>query len=1019
MKFTFRRYSLILLFLFFLVDHSSAQNDLVRWYQFNGNTADSSQTKDHLVPFKTKDTTDRFGNRNSAVHLSNGAFLSGDTTLLPTGKESRSISLWLKLDVNPDSDIPIIWGNTNLGGGYGIALGNDLDFKGYRAMRHIGWGIAYDHGFKIQYPVNRWFYLATTYDGDTAKTYLNGVLIAAANRSNWNTNSGFFLIGKNMNNRRNDYFQGSLDDIKIFSTALSSGQIDSIYKSERANTDIYLNRISSSKSLLCRNDSVQIGISVYNEGASTIDTAVVRLQIEASDTIILDDVTFSIMPGHDTMVFFEKWIPKVGGRHNLNFRLYKKKTTLILRDSFVQEGIYYSKFVDLPDLEDKIGCRNSSVILNTNLKNSEVRWYDAIDSNKVAAVAPAYMIQGLTSQQRLFYEKNDTFQTTIGKAALDTVGDDAYTRPYSGGRDAAFGLHFTARKEFTLDSATAFIEGKGEVRVVLWDSLGNVYKETPSISVNGKSLTDPITIPVNFKVVPGRYVIGLLVYWSSGQMKIGRDRDFNQYPLYYENGDVSIDQGSVRNRYYWLYNWKLTFRDCYSDTHSVRINPAQQPFELPSDTQYCSNIPFQLKIELPSDSVEYIWNNKDSTSTINIDSSGIYKVEANDQNGCKHLDSIRVDELSQPFFEVENELSFCPTDKIFAEFDLDSFQSVLWNGQSVVGKYSIQDTGEYIVQVFAENGCFNSKSINVKRLPVVSAQLPDNKRICKNIEWSDTLSIPDWFNDIVWGPSFDTTKIVVVENYGRITVQAVDSNKCVMRDTVWYFPVPVAPFRLPGDTSICKNEWNDFALVAEGDWKQFKWNNGDTTATVLVSQPTQYKVVVSDSNHCNREDSIMVTELSIPQFSLGSDTILTSNKQFPLTLESDYMGAGDYSWSTGSTAERINANDTGLYWLEIIDQNGCSNRDSISVSLEHTTSVFLSRIEDLAVFPNPARDYVQVDTKVMVQYVVYTLTGTIYEVGTISPEAGRLDCSKWENGLYHIQFKKDNRFQVFKLVIQH
>ena len=211
---------------------ASAQNTsscLLHHYPFDGNTNDSTAHLNHLSNHGATKTTDRYGYTNKAYHFENGQYMDGGVDSLPTGSEARTMMMWIKLDVNPDSDVPACWGNTATAGAYGIALGTKLDFAGSKAMRHFAWGMSADHGFLLDYPVNAWFHLAVTYDGDTAKTYMNGQLKAASARS-WNTKTGFFFVGKNLNSNSSDNFTGSLDELRIYTCALSQMEIDSIYQ---------------------------------------------------------------------------------------------------------------------------------------------------------------------------------------------------------------------------------------------------------------------------------------------------------------------------------------------------------------------------------------------------------------------------------------------------------------------------------------------------------------------------------------------------------------------------------------------------------------------------------------------------------------------------------------------------------------------------------------------------------------------------------------------------------------------
>ncbi len=76
---------------------------------------------------------------------------------------------------------------------------------------------------------NNWIFLAGTYDGQSMKIYTNGVLSGQAAFSGIiATNNEPLGIGKNLDDD-SDYFNGSIDDVRIYNRALSQDEISRIY----------------------------------------------------------------------------------------------------------------------------------------------------------------------------------------------------------------------------------------------------------------------------------------------------------------------------------------------------------------------------------------------------------------------------------------------------------------------------------------------------------------------------------------------------------------------------------------------------------------------------------------------------------------------------------------------------------------------------------------------------------------------------------------------------------------------
>jgi len=77
-------------------------------------------------------------------------------------------------------------------------------------------------GTRLQ--ANTWVHLAATYDGTTQRLYVNGLQVAtAAQTGAIATSSGPLRIGGNA--VWGEYFQGRIDEVRIYSRALSQTEI--------------------------------------------------------------------------------------------------------------------------------------------------------------------------------------------------------------------------------------------------------------------------------------------------------------------------------------------------------------------------------------------------------------------------------------------------------------------------------------------------------------------------------------------------------------------------------------------------------------------------------------------------------------------------------------------------------------------------------------------------------------------------------------------------------------------------
>jgi len=143
------------------------------------------------------------------------------STGLPTGATARTTSVWVKPS-NAGSNVVYFWGLTMGSRANGIILSG-----GY--VRYYGWANDCNATTAVV-SLNNWNHIVTTYNGTSAKIYLNGVLQQTCAKS-WNTGVGNLTIGYDGSNPR---FVGTMDDLAIWNVALSDAEVAALYSRQSA-----------------------------------------------------------------------------------------------------------------------------------------------------------------------------------------------------------------------------------------------------------------------------------------------------------------------------------------------------------------------------------------------------------------------------------------------------------------------------------------------------------------------------------------------------------------------------------------------------------------------------------------------------------------------------------------------------------------------------------------------------------------------------------------------------------------
>ena len=206
---------------------NSTPNSLVTEYNFNN----TMQNTNGSNPFSTTNgvsfTTDRNGNPNSALNITNTGS-SATITNLPYASSARTVSLWVKMNS--------FNANFNFIYCYGTASNYNGTYFNPNNLYHFAIGSS--HAFAVTNSID-WTHFVFVYDGTQSKIYKNGVLLStAALTVNTQNNNNIFTLGLTEQGAQN-YFNGVIDDLKIYNYAISDTDITSLYTNNTLTTESF------------------------------------------------------------------------------------------------------------------------------------------------------------------------------------------------------------------------------------------------------------------------------------------------------------------------------------------------------------------------------------------------------------------------------------------------------------------------------------------------------------------------------------------------------------------------------------------------------------------------------------------------------------------------------------------------------------------------------------------------------------------------------------------------------------
>ncbi|MCX6271806.1 MAG: dockerin type I domain-containing protein [Bacteroidetes bacterium] len=200
-------------------------NGLAAYYPFNGNANDESGNENNGAVNGAALTMDRFGKPNKAYSFDgvNDYINCGNGSSLQIANDITSC-MWIKSS-NLTEKSPISkYTNSTSHGWENVTYSDGKTAFGGRASS------SYSSSNKSVVIVinNNWHFVVGQREGTTWKIFVDGELSNSATGSSGNiTNSMNLTIGNA--SQLNDPFSGSLDDIRIYSRALSQSEITALY----------------------------------------------------------------------------------------------------------------------------------------------------------------------------------------------------------------------------------------------------------------------------------------------------------------------------------------------------------------------------------------------------------------------------------------------------------------------------------------------------------------------------------------------------------------------------------------------------------------------------------------------------------------------------------------------------------------------------------------------------------------------------------------------------------------------
>ncbi len=210
---------------------------LLAYYPFNNSAADMSGNGYNGINNGATPVADRNGVANAAYYFNgtNSNIDLGDVNALRLNNTDYTINVWINSSqLSSDIASVVLCKRSNTAYGYALSITGSLQSRGAGLVSYGPGG-----GFDSFWGVNRitpgkWYMITIMYSlaDHQAKSYINGVYDNESDNSmaSPNSDASFYIGSDNPDNGSYYFFNGNLDDIRIYNRKLSANELSKLYQ---------------------------------------------------------------------------------------------------------------------------------------------------------------------------------------------------------------------------------------------------------------------------------------------------------------------------------------------------------------------------------------------------------------------------------------------------------------------------------------------------------------------------------------------------------------------------------------------------------------------------------------------------------------------------------------------------------------------------------------------------------------------------------------------------------------------
>jgi hypothetical protein len=269
-------------------------------------------------------------------------------------------------------------------------------------------------------------------------------------------------------------------------------------------------------------------------------------------------------------------------------------------------------------------------------------------------------------------------------------------------------------------------------------------------------------------------------------------------------------------------------------------------------------------------SIDYVWSNSATSTSISGLSPGPYSVSVSDDNNCTASDGLYVDDFA---VDVSQTVTACAgTDASVAEATVNIATGTItyaWSPSGGSNAIATNLTPDFYTATATDNttGCVATNTVDLVETDPIVASVSQTDIGCGGGDTSFAyVDASGGYGNLTyaWAPAGGTDATSVGLAADDYTITVTDDNQCVSTLNITITEYPAIQVSVSQTVVGCtgSNEGTALAVASNGTSPYaYAWSpSGGTNATATSLAPNTYTITVTDDNSCKASANVTITE---------------------------------------------------------------------------------------------------------------------------------------------------------------